>query len=54
VGLYQAALDDGSPCLKVMVVKRSRALEKRIPRELEGYPVRLDETGVIRPLEGGR
>ncbi len=50
VGLYEATLEDGRPCLKVMVAKRTRALERRIPREIEGYPVRLDETGVIRPL----
>jgi hypothetical protein len=50
VGLYQAALEDGTPCIKVMVVKKSRRLEGRIPDRLEGYPVRIDVTGVIRPM----
>ena len=54
VGVYQAALDDGTPCIKVMVVKKTRALAARIPNELEGYPVRIDVTGVIRPLGDGR
>jgi hypothetical protein len=49
VGVYQGALADGSPCIGVMVVKKSAELEKKIPRTLEGYPVRIDETGEIRP-----
>ena len=49
VGVYQGALADGSPCIGVMVVKKSAELEKKIPRSLEGYPVRIDETGEIRP-----
>jgi hypothetical protein len=31
------------------VVKKSAELEKKIPRTLEVYPVRIDETGEIRP-----
>ena len=50
VGTYQGTLDDGTPCIKVMVVKRTRELERRIPDRLEGHPVRIDVTGVIRPL----
>ena len=54
VGLYQAELKDGTPCIKVMVVKKTRELEARIPDRLEGHPVRIDETGVIKPLSGDR
>ena len=49
VGVYQGALADGSPCIGVMVIQKTAALEKKIPKSLEGYPVRIDETGEIRP-----
>lgn len=51
VGIYVGVLDDGkTPCLKVMVVKKTPDLERKIPKSIEGYPVLLDETGVIRPM----
>ncbi len=52
VGIYVGVLDDGkTPCLKVMVVKKTPELEKRIPRELEGYRVVIEETGEIKPMK---
>jgi hypothetical protein len=42
--------DQRTSCLKVLVLKKTRELQQRIPRSLEGYPVRLEESGVIRPL----
>ncbi len=50
VGVYRGALENGEPCLVVMV--RDDGPEKRneIPHELEGYPVRLEIGGEIRPL----
>ncbi len=51
VGVYVGVLDDGkTPCLKVMVVRKTRELEQKIPKSLEGYPVVIEETGVIRPM----
>lgn len=50
VGLYQTVLDDGTPCLKVMVAKNTKDLTAKIPKRLEGYRVEIDETGVIKPL----
>ena len=51
VGVYVGVLEDGkTPCLKVMVVRKTPELERKIPKSLEGYPVLLDETGAIRPL----
>lgn len=49
VGVYQGALKDGTPCIAVMVVKKTRELDTKIPDALEGHPVRIDETGEIRP-----
>ena len=51
VGVYVGLADDGkTPCLRVMVVKKTPDLEQRIPKSLEGLPVVVEETGVIRPL----
>ena len=50
VGVYTGTLDDGTPCIKVMVAKKTQELEERIPDYLEGFPVIVEETGEIRPL----
>ncbi len=53
VGVYVGLLmDNKTPCLKVMVVNITDDLKKRIPKSIEGYPVLVEESGVIRPLEG--
>lgn len=53
VGVYVGLLpDDKTPCLKVMVVKETEDLKRRIPKSIEGYPVLIEESGVIRPLKG--
>ena len=41
---------DGEACIRVFVVKRTPALLQQIPSALDGYPVVVDETGVIRAL----
>ncbi len=53
VGVYLGALDDGTPFIGVMVVERTPELARRIPKEIEGHPVRIDVTGEIRPLLPG-
>jgi hypothetical protein len=51
VGVYVGVLaDEKTSCLKVMVVKKTKGLEEAIPKSMEGYPVELEETGVIRPM----
>jgi hypothetical protein len=51
VGVYVGQLDDRkTPCLKVMVVKKTPELARVVPSKLEGYPVVLEESGVIRPM----
>jgi hypothetical protein len=44
------ALDDGTPCITVYVVKKTDDLVRRIPRRLGGHPVIVEESGVIRPM----
>jgi hypothetical protein len=51
VGVYVGLMRDGKTlCLKVMVVKKTKDLKKKIPKTLEGYPVLIEESGIIRPL----
>lgn len=52
VGVYQSARDDGTPSITVMVLDST--VVSSIPRELEGYPVEVEVSGPIRPLDGGR
>ncbi len=42
---------EGKPCIKVLVVKKSPELLKKIPSNLEGFPVVVEETGEIRALD---
>jgi hypothetical protein len=51
VGVYHGLNEDGSSCLKVMVKKKTPEVERRIPKELEGYAVVIDETGEIKPMK---
>jgi hypothetical protein len=42
---------EGKPCIMVLVDKRTPELINKIPSELEGYPVVVQETGPIRALD---
>jgi hypothetical protein len=46
-------LPDHTPCIKVYVVELTADLAGRIPDALEGHPVVVEESGEIRPFEGG-
>jgi hypothetical protein len=51
-GVYVGLLDDGkTPCLKVMVVAKSAEIDKAVPKTIEGFPVIIEVTGKIKPLE---
>jgi len=45
-------LCNGEPCIKVFVIKRTPELEKKISEQLEGYKVRIEETGKVRAYPG--
>ena len=49
VGVGQGECD-GSPCIQVLVAESTPELLKRIPPEIEGYPVAVLETGEFRAL----
>lgn len=50
VGVYIGRLENGTPCIAVMVKKKTPELEKKIPAIIDNCPVRLEETGEIKPL----
>jgi hypothetical protein len=43
----------GKPCILVLVNQKTPEIMTKIPSQLEGFPVVVEETGTIRPL-GGR
>lgn len=49
-GVYEGALDDGKPCIVVMMKGGTPVPRTDIPTVLEGYPVRLEFGGEIRPM----
>ena len=42
---------EGKPCIKILVVEKKPSLLQKLPPNLEGYPVEIVETGVIRATE---
>ena len=49
VGTAQG-LCNKKPCIKVFVIKKTKELDKKIPSELEGYTVQVEETGTFHAL----
>jgi hypothetical protein len=43
----------GKPCIRVLVVRKTTELMQKIPSILEGYPVVVEETGPIGPVDRG-
>ena len=42
---------EGQPCIKVLVTEKSEQVQKRIPSQVEGFPVMVEVTGEIRALD---
>ena len=51
VGVYEGALPDGTPCIRVMVVRATPALREAFPDPFHGHPLQLRETGPIAPRD---
>lgn len=43
--------EKGKPCILVLVRKKDDRLRRQIPTQLDGYPIRIDEVGEVRPVE---
>ena len=53
VGVYVGTSEDRrTPCLKVMLARANPESQRKIPREIEGYPVVTEVTGDVRALDG--
>jgi hypothetical protein len=51
VGIYAGLTGEGTPCLVVMAKEETPILKRTIPAKIEGYPVRMEYGGEIRPLK---
>jgi hypothetical protein len=51
-GVAIGQTDDGTPCILILILEESPTLKAKIPRTLEGHPVRTLVTGKIVPLGG--
>jgi hypothetical protein len=50
VGVAIGELKDGTPCIQVLVVESTREVRRKIPKALEGHPIDIIVSGVIKPL----
>ena len=46
-------LCDGVPCIRVFLADANAAARRPLPEALEGYPVKVEVTGPIRPRRPG-
>lgn len=53
VGIYEGETKEGKRCIKVMAEDDTTGLSKKIPKSLEGYPVIIEVTGKIKPMNQG-
>jgi hypothetical protein len=49
-GVAIGELKNGTPCIQVLVVERTAELDRKIPKSLEGHPIDIVVSGVIKPL----
>jgi len=50
VGTAESQLPDGRPCVLLMVAKLTPELRRTLPREIEGWPVRIEVTGEFHAM----
>jgi len=52
IGVYVGLLpDEVTPCLKIIVIKKPNDLVGKIPKSIEGYPVVIEESGIVHPMK---
>lgn len=47
VGTAESVTKDGRPCILVLLAKSTPELRAKLPRRLEGWPVRVEVTGEL-------
>lgn len=50
IGVGEGALDDGTPCLLVLVVESTGEIQKSVPEDIGGHPVKIEVTGEIKGM----
>jgi len=50
VGTAESRLEDGRPCILVLVLRLTPELRAKLPSQLEGWPVKIEESGEIRAM----
>jgi hypothetical protein len=50
VGTYEGRDREGGPCIVVMAARLTPELRAAIPNTLEGWPVRIEETGELHAM----
>jgi hypothetical protein len=50
-GFYQGESENGDEIIVIMVDKITDEIRKTLPDSVEGYPVIIEEVGVIKPLD---
>ena len=50
-GFYQGELENGNDCIVIMVDSLTEENKVKFPDSLDGYTVKVEETGKIKPLE---
>jgi hypothetical protein len=53
-GVAIGALDDGTPCILILIYEESDEILERMPKEIEGHPVQTMVTGEIKPMDAGQ
>ena len=51
-GVAVGALEDGTPCILVLVEKKTDEIARKIPKLIEGHPTKIFESGEIKPMDG--
>jgi hypothetical protein len=51
VGVWEGRTASDKTCIRVAVDKKTADLAKKIPTVLQGFPVEIEETGPIRPMQ---
>jgi hypothetical protein len=53
IGVYVGAQEDSTLCIKIILLEGAPDPGGKIPKTLEGYPVVIERSDPIRPLEDG-
>ena len=52
VGVAVGETDDKTPCIMILIVEEKDEILSKLPKELEGHPVRPFVSGEIKPMQG--